>query len=380
MKCFRKELVLMFVQTVFIVSVVLFSVIPFSCKATEQGIEIIGGDYENPYITNIEVVDQNTLQMDFSDTVTLKKSVLSPFIENISDSSENSEILKLSPSLSAACGEYGYLESIHKVSDDGKTITFLLENEMNPGKKYEVFGMVEDAAGNSLTFCVPFVGYNARIPKLIITEAQIKYASGSVKGTQVFRAEYIELLICEDGNLAGLELWSAEDGENKKFVLPAIEVKKGEIILIHPRKKENGCINEIGDDLNLATAEHSKEGIRDLWSSQEKACYHDERDVIYILNSYNNSILDAVFYNSSDLENWKSKQMDIVKKTVREGICSSESIKDAANSSGATALKSLTRINASEIYEKVINNKGIDFPLVFNASDWAVTKVSPGEI
>ena len=117
-----------------------------------------------------------------------------------------------------------------------------------------------------------------------------------------------------------------------------------------------------------------------MWSSQEKACYHDERDVIYILNSYNNSILDAVFYNSSDLENWKSKQMDIVKKTVREGICSSESIKDAANSSGATALKSLTRINASEIYEKVINNKGIDFPFVFNASDWAVTKVSPGEI
>ena len=104
MKCFRKELVLMFVQTVFIVSVVLFSVIPLSCKATEQGIEIIGGDYENPYITNIEVVNQNTLQMDFSDTVTLKKSVLSPFIDNISDSSENSEILKLSPSLSAACG------------------------------------------------------------------------------------------------------------------------------------------------------------------------------------------------------------------------------------------------------------------------------------
>ena len=98
MKCLRNELVLMFLQTVFIVSIVLVSVIPVSCKATEQGIEIIGGDYENPYITNIEVVNQNTLQMDFSDTVTLKKSVLSPFIENISDSSENSEILKLSPS------------------------------------------------------------------------------------------------------------------------------------------------------------------------------------------------------------------------------------------------------------------------------------------
>lgn len=379
MKFIKKDVVLILLQTAFLVIVVLMSAVPFSCKATEQGIEIIGGDYENPCIVNFEVKNEKSFEIKFSDVVTLKKSVVSPFIENISDSSEHSEILNLSPSLSAACGTYGYLESVQSVCDDGKKITFMMENEMEPGKKYEVFGTVEDKAGNSLTFCVPFVGYNARIPKLIITEAQIKYAKGTRKGTDIFRAEYVELLVCEDGNLAGVELWSAEDGESKKFVCPAVEVKKGEIILIHPRKKEYGCINEIGDDLNLATAEHSKDGVRDLWSSQEESCYNDTADVIYILNSYNNMIVDAVFYNSSELENWKSKQMNVVKKAVLEGICTSENIKTAANSMGVTPLKSLTRINSTELYEKVMNDEMINFPVVFDASMWSVMPASPGE-
>ena len=380
MKCFRKEMVLIFMQTVFIVSVVLFSVIPFSCKATEQGIEIIGGDYENPCLKNISVLDNKTVKLEFSDSVSIRNAVVSPFMQNISDSQEHSIGIELSPSLAAACGEYGVIESSQQISEDGKEITFLLENETQVGLKYEIFGTVEDKAGNSLTFCVPFIGYNPSVPKMIITEAQIKCAKATVSGNVLYRTEFIELMALEDGNLAGIEIISACDGEKGKFVLPAVEVKKGEIILVHPRTKETGCINEQGDDLNLAIAPFSKDGVRDLWSENENSRYNDSTDVIYLFNTVNNSVMDGFVYAAENLTEWKTEVSETVDLLFDEGIFKSKDISAAVLSKGVSPLKSLTRINASEINKKVMNDEEIDFPIVYDSSNWSVCSVSPGEI
>lgn len=380
MKCFRKELVLIFIQTVFIVSVVLFSVIPFSCKATEQGIEIIGGDYENPCLKNISVLDNKTVKLEFSDSVSIRNAVVSPFMQNISDSQEHSIGFQLSPSLAAACGEYGTIESSHQISEDGKEITFILENETQVGLKYEIFGTVEDKIGNSLTFCVPFIGFNPSVPKMIITEAQIKYAKATVSGNVLYRTEFIELMALEDGNLAGIEIISACDGEKGKFVLPAIDVKKGEIILVHPRTKEGGCINEDGDDLNLAIAPFSKDGVRDLWSENENSRYNDSTDVIYLFNTVNNSVMDGFVYAAENLTEWKTEVSETVDLLFDEGIFKSKDISAAVLSKGVSPLKSLTRINASEINKKVMNDEEIDFPIVYDSSNWSVCSVSPGDL
>ena len=380
MKVFRKELVLIFAQTVFLVSVVLFSVIPFSCKATEQGIEIIGGDYENPCLKNISVLDNKTVKLEFSDSVSIRNVVVSPFNQNISDSQEHSIGLQLSPSLAAASGEYGFIENTQEISEDGKEITFILENETKIGVKYEIFGTVEDKVGNSLTFCVPFIGFNPSVPKMIITEAQIKYAKATVAGNVLYRTEFIELMALEDGNLAGIEIISACDGEKGKFILPAIDVKKGEIILVHPRTKETGCINEDGDDLNLATAPFSKDGVRDLWAENENSHYNDSTDVIYLLNAVNNSVIDGFVYAAENLSEWKTEVSEALDLLFDEGIVKSKEISNAIISKGVSPLKSLNRVNASEIKNKIMNNEEIDFPIIFDASNWNINSVSPGEL
>lgn len=374
----KKEIFVVILQTFFLVSVVMFSVVPFSCKVTEEGIEIIGGDYENPCLQNVSVVDGKTVELQFSDSIVLRDLVVSKFIEGVSDSDEHSESICLSPSLAAACGEYGKINVNTSSSDDGKTITFIFDKETEIGSKYEVFGTVEDAVGNSLTFCVPFTGFNSFVPRMIITEAQIKYGKGSSSGETIYRAEFVELMALEDGNLSGLELLSASDGEEKKFVFPAIDVKKGEIILVHPRTKEGGCINEDGDDLNLATAPHSKDGVRDLWSENLDSRYNDSTDVIYLRNSVDNSVMDVLLYAAEGSEEWKSNVQEIVNLVCGAGLCNSSEISEAVVSKGVSPLKSLTRLNAPEIFEKVMNGEEIDFPLVFEASDWAVCGVTSG--
>ena len=248
------------------------------------------------------------------------------------------------------------------------------------GLKYEIFGTVEDKIGNSLTFCVPFIGFNPSVPKMIITEAQIKYAKATVSGNVLYRTEFIELMALEDGNLAGIEIISACDGEKGKFVLPAVDVKKSEIILVHPRTKETGCINEDGDDLNLATAPFSKDGVRDLWAENENSHYNDSTDVIYLLNTVNNSVIDGFVYAAENITEFKTEVSEAVDLLFNEGILGSKEISNAVCSKGVSPLKSLNRTNTAEINAKIMNDEEIDLPIVFDASNWVVRSVSPGEV
>lgn len=376
---FKKEILLVLFQSVLLVFVVMFSVIPVSCKVSEEGIEIIGGDYENPCLQNVTVLDSSRVELQFSDSVGVRDVVVSKSIKGISDSDEHSESFCLSPSLAAACGEYGHINVNTNISNDGKTLTFILDSETEIGTKYEVFGTVEDYVGNSLTFCVPFLGYNSSVPKMIITEAQIKYGSGTLKGEKIYRAEFIELLALEDGNLSGLELLSASDGEDKKFVLPAVNVKKGEIILVHPRTKGEGCINENGDNLNLATAPHSKDGIRDLWSESESSFYNDSTDVIYLRNSVDNSIADALLYAKEDATEWGKNVLPVVNKIFESGICESNDISNATTSEKVSPLKSITRNNAKELLKHSENYES-EFPFKFDSAAWSVCTATPGEL
>lgn len=99
-----KQIILSLVQTVLITGITVFSVMPFSCKVTPEGVQIVGGDYASPVIESIEVVDENSLQISFSEKVKVTGAVLSPFIEGISDSYSHSKTEELSTALKAASG------------------------------------------------------------------------------------------------------------------------------------------------------------------------------------------------------------------------------------------------------------------------------------
>ena len=113
-------------EAVLIAALTLLGVVPFSCKVSAEGIEIIGGDYTAPVIEAVNVIDEETVIMEFSDSVKMSNVVVSPFIPGISDSSNHSQTEELSPSLAAASGLYGKLPVQVSSSEDFKSITFNL--------------------------------------------------------------------------------------------------------------------------------------------------------------------------------------------------------------------------------------------------------------
>ncbi|MDE5899493.1 MAG: hypothetical protein K2H09_09580, partial [Treponemataceae bacterium] len=216
--------------------------------------------------------------------------------------------------------------------------------KLETGAQYVISGTVFDAAGNSLTFSQQFLGFNESLPEIEITEIHSMYAKGTSAGQDVYKNEFIELHIMADGNLSGLELFSAYDGESKLYSLPAVEVKKDEVVVVHLRTKGDGCVNEVGDNLALATAKYSNDAVRDLWSENEDARLGDKMDVILLRNN-DGRLLDSVLYACEADTEWKNAAMQAAAESaVDAGLWGPDaSVSSAARADGMTASKSLVK-------------------------------------
>ena len=379
MKKYR-ELLLLLMQTCLLVCITVVAVLPVSCKMSEEGVTVYDGDYSAPVIESIEVLDEKTVQMNFSEGVKIGSVVVSKFIGGISDSILHSDTEKVSDAIEAAGGEFGRLDVEAEVSEDGLTVTYTMQEDCEVGEPYEIFGTVEDEIGNSLTFCVPFTGYNSRVPDLIFTEVQIKYAKGSEKGNVVYRGEFVELLALCDGNLGGLELVGGADGESKKFVFPAVEVSQGELIMVHLRTVGEGCVNELGENLDEATAPYAVPGVRNLWSENTTARYNDDSDVIILRNSATESVLEAFMYAVEDASEWKKGPVVLAKEAAAAGIYDGEGIEYAAINYKTTPKKSFIRLDASQILSDILEGNDYVYPINQCAENWEVGNVTPGTL
>lgn len=374
------ELWILLLQTAFIAGITIFSVLPLSCKVTTEGIEIIGADYTAPVLESLTVLNDKTLEVHFSESVKLTSYVITPVIENVSDSEEASYTQDLAKAIRAATDSDKKIPVSIVMSPGGNVVTFILEEKTCIGKKYQIYGSVEDKIGNTMTFCIPFTGYNSAVPDVIMSEVQVKYAKGTVAGEAVYRCEFVELLILKDGNLSGLEIISGMDGEGKKYSLPAIDVKRGEIITVHLRTAGEGCVNEEGDDLSLATAAFSTDGVRDLWSENTTARYHDTSDVIILKNVVSGAVMDAIFYAAETDEEWKSGPGEFAKLAEKAGVYGTDDISEAVSSKGCSPLKSFHRVGAVAAYKKVKAGGKVALPMVNDSASWVISAVSPGKI
>lgn len=371
----RKEIIILLSQTFVLCFCVFLCVIPVSCKLTEEGIRITAGDYVAPVIENLEVLDGRTLRMDFSERIKVNSVVVSKMIKNISDSMEHSDSQEASQALLAAGGRNGCIETETELSEDGLSVTFKLEKDCEIGENYELFGVAEDVTGNSLTFCIPFVGYNSRIPELIMTEVQIKFTGKSGK-KEVNRAEFVEFLVLKGGNLGGLELAGGMDGEAKKYCFPPVDVETGSVILVHVRTAGDGCVDE-RENLNAATAAFSADGVLDLWSENTEARFNDTADVILLRNNAGD-ILDAFMYADEKTVEWKKGALTFAGQAVAAGIYEGEEISEAAVNKSTTSLKSFTRQDAQALQSAVKAGESYSYPVKNNKSLWQVMSVSPG--
>ena len=373
------------VQTVLLVFVTLFCVIPVSCKVSEEGILFVGGDYVSPTLDEVSVLDENTVQMSFSEKIRLKNYVISQQVEEVCDSYEHSQTVELSPAIMNATGGYGKVEADYSVSEDGCVITYEAADGFEIGRAYEIFGTVADKAGNSLTFCVPFIGYNSHLPKLVMTEVQPKYKK---QKEDAFRCEFVEILALTDGNMSGLELIGAVDGAAKKYIFPALTVKAGEVFVVHLRSAGSGCVSEV-DDLNESTALYSGKDVRDLWSENEKARLNDTADVIVIKNSVDGKLLDAFMYAAEETSEWGKAQSALAEEVLASGIYDDISPCEVELNSGlgSVAAKSFCRGDAKELQALALegvfaedSESPAEYPVKRRPENWSVKNVSPGTL
>ena len=354
-----KNCLRLMVATFAVVAVVLFSTaLPISCKMTEEGIEVFEGDIQAPKIVSFSVENSNNIAITYTEKVFLSGVVVS--------SEDNSYYKEISDV------EYNDDENIARINLEIPTVI---------GVDYTVTGEAADSAGNTLSFSLPFKGYNSCPARILLSEVRSVHAttSGTIK-----KAEYIEFYVLKGGNTSGLEVISASDGTEKKYSFPALEVKEGEYITVHYRLVEDGstCINELEDDLTLSTAEGSCDTARDLWINNTDTRISDS-DVIILKDGGRNLILDAVLYAKEVTGSWYYKEQKTLSvEAFESGVWLGGSDKTfATNSSGITAIRTLCRQNIQKLIE-TYKDIEIDFSILIPSSkdDWVVeAKGSPGE-
>lgn len=367
-----------------LVGITLVSVVPFSCKVSTRGIQLLDGDYTPPKLDSYLVLDSKTIELTFSEQVKVTGTVVSPFVEGVSDSDEHSTTDELSSALAAAVGEDEAISSEVVYDEDNlNVVKVVLEKEATIGMKYELYGVVEDLNGNTLTFAVAFVGYNSRIPKLVMTEIQTdivtKNAAEKADGTR--RAEFVEFLALSDGNLSGLELCGGAYGEAKNYVFPAVEVTKGEIFVVHLRNTGEGCISEEDADLTLAKGAYTDENVRDLWSVNDSKCFGSKTDIIILKNTLTNKIVDAFMFRESSVTTWENLKIDYSEDVAAAGLYEGASVDFATIADGKTASLTFTRVDSLDLYGKVLSGSeeisvGVSSPETWNSN----SKASPGVI
>lgn len=367
-----------FIQVMGICAVVLFSVCPVSCKATDEGLQLLQGDYTAPVIQSYTVKDAFSVNVVFSRKIRITQAVITS--ESQTDVLAESD--DPSPSAETAL-ETGGEECVDIVYDETcREATIFSPEKMLTGLQYTLYGDVRDDAGNTLTFCIQFTGYNSRVPRLLISEIHPGYVSGTN------RCEFIELYALTAGNLSGLTVYSANDGENRGFALPAVDVKAGEVIILHMRKKGDSCINETEADLSLAAGTEKTDYVsanaRDLWADNEKACLGDKEDVIVLINSCTGAFIDAVPYAPAGTASWAK---DTVRKAAAEvaaaGIWNSAEPCGAVQSDLLTTTKTLIRRGCIALYDAVQKQKLGTGPVLQTSDDWYTAdskNVTPGTV
>lgn len=368
-------------ETLLLVGITLFAVMPFSCKITEQGVKILAGDYSPPVLNSFEVLGENELQLEFSEKVSVQGYVAAVVTDELFDSTEHSQSIDLSPALERASGVYGSVPCKVSTDETGCIVTVTFEEEMQVGQGYEFYSQVSDSYGNTLTLVIPFAGYNSRVPRLLLTELQTESISQNKaeKTAGTYRNEFVEILVLKGGNLAGLELCSGYDGEAKKYEFPALEVQTGEVFLVHLRNRGNGCISEEGDKLDEAFSSYTNNEVRDLWADFESTALGNKTDVVVIKNKGDNKIIDAVMFRASNIEAWTKTMIDYSQLIDESGIYESGDVENAFITDGMTATKTMSRAEAAELLQKVLAGEELEYPVKSGPDSWFITaEASPG--
>ena len=283
-----------------------------SCKITPEGITILDSDYSTPKLLNIQISNSNEISLEFDKEIALKELE----VRSVSNSTIFSKV---------------------NVANINKNKFFALECDTKflHSEKYEVFGVAEDEKYNTLTFSSILTGYNENIPKIAFSELRTYY--------QKPKLEFLELYAQTSGNLAGMVLEFYYKDKPIEFVFPDVEVKSGDFIIVHGRKLEETCVNELINK-DEATYKDAVAGVLDFWIDSETKVIGNS-GAILLRNRKNGKPVEALLYTEPNKEDWgtsyiKEAADEAVKAEVWLG---SSTVEDAALNVKPSGTRSLSK-------------------------------------
>lgn len=333
----NRKRIIFFAKVFSLTSFVVLATSPFSCKITRSGLKIINKNKEIPTLKSVKMEEDNRALLIFSDEVELKNLKLT-------EDDGKKEIKSL----------------VHSTRKNEKEyeIRLVFSEKLAKGKAYTLFARAKDENENSLSFSLPLKAINENLPEMKITEVHNRKGSGKHNGVAYPKEEFVELAALSEGDLTGVELYSASR-KGAIFTFPNIHVKTNDIIIVHlTNNEEKGWKNEEEGDITLSkTKWYSSDNARDLWNKRNDSCLSKAQDVILLEYKEKNAILDAFLYSLPD-EEWDSEEKEeAAKRAFEAGKWGSFAAQDAVDSSPISPSKSFVRT-------KNANNK----------NSWEITK------
>lgn len=336
-----------------VVAIAMFCISHSGCQITSEGIKVLDAA-ESPEITSVRTIDEKSLEVQFSKAVKSKNAIVSKL-----EAGERASLDQISNDA---------MEAKASIFDDGKSVVYEFAHETKVGERYQLFGEIADSRGNSLTFALPFDGYNSRVPILIIEEVQ----GANLKQ----KCEYIILTALTDGNLGGLELHSAQYSSIlSNFQIPPCEVKAGEKIMFHLRTFEDvDFANETDGNLAKDKGEWSKAQVRDLFFENSKKCVGKNYDIILLRNKSNMKIMDALLYTTEEQKEKFSLLSKSAELAIKQGKWNSDSQGNYApvtlKGNFSYSAKCLRRKNSDALLKLALEGKLSQDEICGSESDW----------
>ena len=356
MKRFTQSLCRSILPSAIILTTVLMVITPSGCHSVTEGLTFLEGDFSAPQISSFTLTGSASAEINFSKEISEVNACI---------------FRKHNPEEKISASEF--------IKAEDNCIKIRFSEKTKIGCAYIMEGNAADSSGNSVTFSIPFTGWNENPAVLILNEVRNSYGTVKENGTSVHKTEFAEVYVLKGGNLSGLEICSLCDGEEKKYVFPPVEVSQGEYITVHMRTPEStascpedgkGTVSETGTDLTLSTHIDSCSTARDLWADNTKAVFADT-DIIMIRDG--SKIYDCLYYAKSSFEGWKEKQAPEAEKILNCRLWEREPVCSDAITTAATG-RSFSRQNLKEIKKAFSEEENkSEFTVRNSRNSWLIT-------
>jgi len=255
--------------------------------------------------------------------------------------------------ITAAAADFAVVPDLGSLEiwTEGGRLRVKTERAADPGQTIALEGIVQDVAGNTTRFVLPFWGFNPRLPRVLINEARTQGSST--------HPDIVELRALEAGNLAGLTFFVGSYAYPViRYIFPSCEVTSGEFIVLHLRPQ--GIAEEV-DEVEDPAASGGADAIaeaRDFWYRDADGALPGENGSVTLYRSPSGLILDALLYSArtSDSDTkylgfgtqaLLNQALDIVAAGGWEVEGPSVRPEDTARSSGTTSTRTLCRSSNS---------------------------------